>query len=221
MAINGENKAAIKALVTAVGTTEADFRTGTDHVIEHVDALDGSSPAKTETFLSSGNYTVPAGVNYVLITGAGGGSGGWETAAGGGRGAGGSGGAWAIRNRLSVTGGTTYAITPGAAGTTSTGGGNDGGDTTFGNIMTLGGGAAPNVSYVGNNGSGRGVGGTHNGLEAGGLSYNGMEGPTSNNSSPNASGENWIGKFGSGGQTYNNTTGNNGQAGFMVIEVGE
>ena len=217
MAINGENKAAIKALVTAVGTTEADFRTGTDHVIEHVDALDGSSPAKTETFLSSGNYTVPAGVNYVLITGSGGGGGGWAVADGAGRGMGGGAGGWAVRNKLAVTGGATYAVTIGAGGTAGSPG-NAGAATTFGNIMTLGGGGIPNSSSSNN---AYASGGTNSGLAAGGLSYSGGIGHTSNNGTSASSNESWIGKFGRGSENYNNNTGNAGVGGFLLVEVGE
>jgi hypothetical protein len=216
MAINGQNAAAIKALVTGATTTEADFRTGTDHIIDHADALDGASPAKTETFLSAGNYTVPSGVNYVLITGSGGGGGGWAVADGAGRGTGGGAGGWAVRNRLAVTGGTTYAVTIGAGGAAGSPG-NAGVATTFGNIMTLGGGSIPNGTSTNTYASG----GTNSGLAAGGLAYSGGSGHSANNGSSASSNESWIGKFGAGSQNYNNTAGNAGTGGFLLIEIGE
>lgn len=110
-----------------------------------IPAAGGGVVQKFQEFTSSGNWTAPTGVNAVevLLVGGGGGSGG--TGGGGGtpfaNGAGGGGG---VRKEfVSVTPGTNYVVTIGAGGTagsTSPNNGGTGGNTSLGNIISVGGG---------------------------------------------------------------------------------
>lgn len=88
-----------------------------------------------EEFTSNGTFNVPKGVNRVFVEGWGGGGGGQDSAPG----AGGAGGFGALRSFrvVDVTPGAAITVTIGAGGTSSSGVGNPGGDTTFGGLATF------------------------------------------------------------------------------------
>lgn len=79
MSINGEDLAAIKALLTEAATTEANFRQGLDHVIDEVESLNTAPPVATtgyEVFTSSGtwDYAAAGSPSKVFVTLVGGGA---------------------------------------------------------------------------------------------------------------------------------------------------
>ncbi len=112
------------------------------------------SSGRAKAFTANGTFTVPTGVTKVWLTGVGGGGGGGAgggatTANIGGGGAGGAAGQCTFQQEVTVTPGTSIAVTIGAGGSggTSVSGasGNDGtagGNTTFGALATLVGGGA-------------------------------------------------------------------------------
>lgn len=219
MAINGQNAAAIKALVTGATTTEADFRTGTDHIIDQVDSSAGAT-VNFQVYNGAGNYTVPASVNELRVSGAGGSGGGGAGGYWNGSRTGGKGGACAIEWReLTVTPGATYAVVLGNGGvggnSNSANSGNDGSagnSTTFGNILTLGGGG----------GGGRGAANGPNNGNAGaqGAITGGSGGFTQNSAGYGYKVFNST--YGDGGNGGNsNTGGNAGSVGTLIIQTGE
>lgn len=110
-------------------------------------SLTGTSQSQEYT-TGSGNFSVPAGVSLVYVTGvgAGGAGGGIATSATTGAGGGGS-GEHGISIPYAVTPGGTVAYSVGAKGTGTAGGaGGTGADTTFGNLTFKGGGGAPGVA---------------------------------------------------------------------------
>lgn len=138
----------------------------------------GVTTRGVQTFTSNGNFTVPAGVSTIYVSGcaagggggAGGSSAGSTNLVGGGGGAGGSAGQSIIRQAYSVTPGQVIPITIGGGGTAgaaaasgnNTGGtGGAGGNTVVGSLVTLtaasvsggGGGCALNAG-VGSGGAG-------------------------------------------------------------------
>ena len=103
-----------------------------------------------DVFVSSGNWTCPAGVQKVLVTviGGGGGGRGTSTANGGDGGAGGYG-----VGVLTVTPGTTYTVTVGSGGVGGAAGGNSGtagGTSTFETISATGGDGATTTTNAAN-----------------------------------------------------------------------
>lgn len=135
----------------------------------------------SQTFTSSGSFTVPAGVNHLTVecTGAGG-SGCSAPVNGGGGGGGGGGGAYTLAT-VSVTAGATYSVTVGAGGITASGdGGTGGGDSVvatptevrasggFAAIRTaIGSGGFSSATYIGGDG-GSGADATSQGGGGGG-----------------------------------------------------
>jgi Glycine-rich domain len=94
-----------------------------------------------QNFTSNGMFTVPDGINYVLVEMCGGGGGGGYQSNDSGPVAGGGGGGGYIRAVVPVTPGDSIPITVGAAGSTpDNGDGLPGGDSWFGNILFAGGG---------------------------------------------------------------------------------
>jgi len=199
----------------------------------YVDANAGGGGANTiEFFTSSGNYTVPAGTNEIMITASGGGGGGGGTNNNNGaQGGQGGEGAVVVKSIYPVTAGSTYAVTIGSGGSGgnySGSGGNDGSSgstTSFGSLITLsgggGGGRIDNPNY-GAGGAGGSVGGNASATE--GLQTSGAAG--------NQSGSKNAGNFVWGAQAIrkghggygarvntNGTTGGTGGSGFMVIET--
>ncbi|HPR30889.1 MAG TPA: hypothetical protein PLK12_02285 [Prolixibacteraceae bacterium] len=144
------------------------------------------------TYTANGTFTPPAGVTSVTGQAWGGGGGGGSGSAfiGTGRGGGGGGGAF-NSGTLSVTPGTSYAITIGQGGTS----GNNGGATSFGSLLSANGGNA-GVDGVGVLGSGNGSGGS--GGAAG--TWAGGNGATATGS----------GSGGGGGGAGSSSTGGNG-----------
>jgi hypothetical protein len=106
--------------------------------------------ALSQTFNTSGTFTVPSGKTFIALVGtsAGGGGGGSRvqylstfSASGSG---GGSGSVFILRD-IATNAGTTYTVTIGSGGTggtSSSTNGNAGGTTSFGNILTANGGGA-------------------------------------------------------------------------------
>lgn len=120
--------------------------------------------ALSQTFNASGNYTVPAGKTSIALVGVGAGGAGGASAAGGGTGnsssGGGGGGLFSIRE-ITTTAGTVYTVTVGSGGTSPAGGNtpygipnasNNGGVTSFGNILTANGGNAGYFYFTGGTG---------------------------------------------------------------------
>lgn len=104
-----------------------------------------SSTPTRQKFSSTGTWTKPAGLRYVIVevVGGGGGGGGAESAANNTNGSGGGGGGYSRKLILEAALGGTETVTIGDGGTAGadTGGdGGNGGDTTFGAHCTGGGG---------------------------------------------------------------------------------
>lgn len=176
-----------------------------------------------KTFTSSSTWTAPAGVSFVNLLGRGGSAGGAGGGAGGGGstaaaahgGAAGSSGGSVVSRALSgsVTPGTSYTITIGAAGTAGAGGtpgaanaagstggdggtGISGGDTSFDVLFTFRGGSAGNL----------GAGGTLAGGGAAAAGANSREIATGGSGAGAAAGT----AGGAGGQASNSIFGNRG-----------
>ncbi|HOM91004.1 MAG TPA: hypothetical protein PKW65_09780, partial [Bacteroidia bacterium] len=101
--------------------------------------------AQTQTFTSSGTFTVPAGVTTVQVEAWGGGGAGGGVASGflppNRAGGGGGGGAYLKNTSVTVIPGSTVTITVGAGGTGVNGAdGNNGGASSFGGLVTVSGG---------------------------------------------------------------------------------
>ena len=143
----------------------------------------------TQTFITNGNFTVPAGVTSITVEAWGAGGGGGSTTANNQAGSGGGGGAYA-RSVLSVTAGTNYSVVVGTGGAAATNGGNStfnsnwviaaggqgGNTTTF--IGGLGGSAANSigtVKHAGGNG-GNSLSTTYSGGGGGGAGSTGAGG---------------------------------------------
>lgn len=113
-----------------------------------------------QVFTSSGNFTVPSGVAAVKVTlTGGGGSGGYHSTMPSG---GGGAGAKAIGVVTGLTPGQVIPVTVGGGGAAPTGynNGNNGGDSSFGNYMTAGGGIGGNGGTASNFANAGGAGGT-------------------------------------------------------------
>lgn len=114
--------------------------------------LTSANKTQQVTFTSSGTWTKDSGLVRIKVEAwGGGGSGGWQT--GGAAVGGGGGGAysekWFEASELSAT----ETVTIGAGGTAvSTGSGNNGGNTTFGSLLTAYGGKGGSNSTTGGNG---------------------------------------------------------------------
>ncbi|MBL7971294.1 MAG: HYR domain-containing protein, partial [Prolixibacteraceae bacterium] len=91
-----------------------------------------SSAQTSQTFTSSGNFRVPAGVTAVTVECWGGGGAGGGQNRGSDGGGGGGGGAYSRKLNIPVAGGGNYSVTVGAGGTGVAGSkGNNGGDSYF------------------------------------------------------------------------------------------
>ena len=108
----------------------------------------------SQTFKSSGTFTVPTGVTQIKVFVVGGGG------SGSAKGGGGGGGGYTKTGTFNVSPGAKYAVTIGAGGAaTGSTAGNAGGTTSFGSLISAGGGAGAPNEDGGNGGSGGGPGG--------------------------------------------------------------
>ena len=125
------------------------------------------------TFLDSGSWTCPAGVTSVqaLIVGGGGAGaiGILNTTNGGAGGAGGL----IYSSSVAVTPGQTYSITVGQGGVTGSPYGQNGGNSSFNNLIAIGGGGGASVNASGTAASSGGSGGGGVGLNGGTNLYGG------------------------------------------------
>ena len=173
----------------------------------------------SQTFLTSGSFTVPAGVTSISVQAWGAGGGGHNAFN-----RGGGGGAFSATYSVAVVPNTTYSVTVGVGG----GAGNDGQDSSFGSLVIAKGGksgitgngglASESTGVVkfdgGNGGSSTKNGGAGGGGAAGTLN-NGLVGA---NSSDNNGGNGGIGGANGGGN--GGRGGNNNQDGVNGIVPG-
>jgi len=178
------------------------------------------------TFRSSGVFapmTALTNVDFLVIGGGGGGAGGASGAnTGGGGGAGGlrstvtaTGGGGSLESKLSLTGGTNYAVTVGAGGAGGAGGSTSegvvGSDSVFSTITSKGGGKSPGGT------GGSGGGGKYSPTTAGlGTANQGFNGGAGNPNSPYLSG----GGGGAGAVGANGTAGGAGGNGVATSITG-
>ncbi len=189
----------------------------------------------SQAFVSTGTFTVPAGIYCVTVeTWGGGGAGGGATGNGDHCGGGGGGGAY-NRGIVNVIPGNSYNVTVGSGGIGGTGNGGGGGPSSFnGLIIANGGNGGSSSSYFTNRNGGHGGNGGSGGLYTGGdggngyySSYSGGGGGGAGdaNNGGNASGltaglggdnNNGSSNGGDGGAGLNNVSFGNGTTGNLV-----
>lgn len=168
------------------------------------------SKGQTTTFTSSGSYTIPAGITYLIVEcWGGGGAGGGVTSKNSSAG-GGAGGAY-VKGVLSVTPGATYNYTVGAGGTGTTGDGNAGGSSWFGSptsIMAVGGTGGKGVSNGTQNVPGVGLGGVAptSGNVGGSVNYYGGSGGNGSGTTKTSGGGGGSAGYSSNGNAANGST---------------
>jgi hypothetical protein len=199
----------------------------------------GKVPQNSQTFTSSGTFTVPAGMTSIIVvgsySGAGGGGGGGNSSGSGGDGGGGGASIFAIPIIMSVSPSQQFTITIGAGGAGGAGGvgnnsggnGGYGGTTQFGsfnfynNLGCSGGGGCGGGSYAGGAGGGPAGGAGGNAISgagsSAGIGYAGyvytLAGGAAANSSGGGAGGTSNCNNGSVGSTHSGTTGGAGGAG--------
>lgn len=162
------------------------------------------SNSQTQTFTSSGTFTVPPGVTSIIVEcWGGGGAGGGSSASSVKGGGGGAGGAYA-KKTLSVASGTIYTVNVGTGATGCTSSGSSGNPSWFGDPSTVfaeggAGGAAPNNGIVAG-GTGSSANSTGDIVYSGG---NGADGTTS----LSGGGGGGAGSTGAGGTASGTTAG--------------
>lgn len=161
---------------------------------------------KQQTFTSSGTYTPCTGLLYNVTEVLAGGGGGGAGSAGNFTSSGGGGGGYAKKVISAATVGSSQTITVGAAGSTATNGGTGGtgGTSSFGAVVSCGGGTGgANGSFTAG-----GSGGTCSG---GDINIPGNQGGAAQNASPLLSGAGANSFYGAGGAAVLNTAavGNN------------
>ncbi|MFO7369446.1 MAG: PKD-like domain-containing protein [Bacteroidales bacterium] len=181
----------------------------------------------SQTYTSSGTFTVPPGVTEIIVEAwGGGGGGGFARSANGAAGGGGGGGAYTITT-IAVTPGTSIPFTVGTGGTGGTAAGaiaTAGGATTVGMYAAASGGNPGTGVSTNSSGAGGigGIGGTYNG----GIGANGVNGTGGaaggggggSSAGPASNGNNGTGLIGgaavteggAGGSGGRNATGENG-----------
>ncbi|AWI27107.1 choice-of-anchor D domain-containing protein [Flavobacterium pallidum] len=92
---------------------------------------------QSQTFSSTGTFTVPAGVTSIRVEAWGGGGAGGGATGAPSAGGGGAGGAYVRNNAITVIPGTTYTVTVGNGGVGSTANGGAGGSSWFGTTGTI------------------------------------------------------------------------------------
>jgi hypothetical protein len=204
LAVWNDSEGSWYEITKSAGAIGADLEaTGGDISSVNVDG----TQYKLHTFLSSGTFSVTgstANVEYLVI----GGGGGTAAGAGGDREAGaGAGGYRANITGENSGGGSSaessktvivndYTITVGAGGT-----GSNGGDTTFDNITSLGGGSASNADGAAGSDGGSGGGGWYGGTPGSGTAGQGYDGGSS------GGGSNWTGGGGGGAGSAGSVSG--------------
>lgn len=179
--------------------------------------LGSSGNTRFEIFESSGSFTVPPGVDQIIVEvwGAGGGGARWDGMTGG---AGGGGGGYG-KDFINVTSGTTYSVnigTGGAGANTNGGSGQDGGDSDFGGLISATGGSGGVASA-----SGGGAGGTSSAR----IAESGVKGSNPPNSCPGTGGlaggmANTLGRGGTGANAVSctvNSTAQSGNDGMIIV----
>jgi hypothetical protein len=143
----------------------------TNHTLEYCNGTAWIQPAgasnfsniTTQTFTSSGTFTVPSGVRLLKVLVVGGGGAG-SYAANQGVSGGGGGGGQAVSALIPTSPGTVYNVTVGNGGVESTSNGAPGQNSSFGSLTALGGAggtAPPSPSGQGGNGGGATNGGAY------------------------------------------------------------
>lgn len=188
--------------------------------------------AQTQTFTSSGTFTVPAGVTTVQVEAWGGGGAGGGVASGflppNRAGGGGGGGAYLKNTSVTVIPGSTVTITVGAGGTGVNGAdGNNGGASSFGGLVTVSGGngGKHGSNSPANGAAGTGSFGTRNGgngaAASGGNSGGGGGGAGTTGNGGNASGmTGGTGGAGGGGNGANGRSSNGDGADASALSGG-
>ncbi len=160
---------------------------------------------QSQTFTTSGTFTVPAGVTTLIVEcwGAGGGGGSSRNNNGNPRAGGGGGGGGYSSSVLTVVPGTNYSIVvgTGGAGGASNSNGSAGGNTTFNGttVVALGG--------SGGNRGGNGAGGAGATSGTGSVTYTGGNGAAGVNNTGSGGGGGGAGSNGNGGAAAGTTAG--------------
>lgn len=153
---------------------------------------------KYHTFTSSGTLTVSNGGEVELLVVAGGAGGGgasnFYTPAGGG-------GAGGLQSSTTTLGTGSYTVTVGSGGAGASGeaAGSNGGDSSFGAVLTSVGGGGGGASWIGSNGQSGGSGGGARGYNAGSIMYGGSGTTGQGNDGGNGGDADGTRKPGSGG----------------------
>lgn len=162
------------------------------------------SMGQSQTFTSSGTFTVPPGVTTIIVECWGGGGAGGGTATNNARGGGGGAGGAYAKKTLSVTSGSNYTVNVGGATAGGTTAGSTGNPSWFGTTSTVyaqggAGGEAPNGGTV-SGGTGSSAGSIGDIVYAGGSGANGT-------SSASGGGGGGAGSTGAGGNASGTTAG--------------
>lgn len=169
-------------------------------------SVNNSYSQTTLTYTASGTFVPPAGVTSVSVVCRGGGGAGGGSTLNKYAGNGGGGGGCSVNTSLTVTAGTSYNITVGIGGTGSTGNGGNGGSSSFGSLLTAGGGTGGNA----NSASGGGGGGT--GTYSGGNGFD----SDNNKNGPGGGGGGGGGTIANGGTATSRLGGAGGTSGGGV-----
>ncbi|MCO5261596.1 MAG: GEVED domain-containing protein [Lentimicrobium sp.] len=171
---------------------------------------------QSQTFSSSGNFTVPAGVTQVTIECWGGGGGGGRARGNPATGGGGAGGSY-VRSTLNVGPGDSYQVSVGSGGSggngtgTTTQHGRDGGDSWFGSASTIiakGGAGGQSAGNVNNSNGLPGIGSSFGCI--GDIVYaggSGSQGDYTSGSGYSGAGGGGAGSTGPGGNAINGSGG--------------
>lgn len=208
--------ALVDAVITAGMVSQVAYD-GTSSAFILLDSLPptaATTPRGMQVFTSNGTFTVPDGVSYLKITCVGGGGGGGGGSLAGDiesgfypvSGVGGGGACTSIRS-TSTSGGTSYSVAVGAAGTAGpyAGAGGAGGTSSFGVSLCTAGGGAGGTPSGGGAGSAAGTGS---------LVLGGTSGITGARGMPAQTGQ----SYGTGGQPGSGSAGGAGSPGVVYVE---
>lgn len=156
----------------------------------------GARSAKSQVFTADGTFTAPLGVTKVFVTMVGGGGAGGAYVGSNAGAGGGGGGAMVIKKAYTVTPGSAYAVSIGAAGAAADGTGGNGGQTSFDSAILAPGGSGGILSS-GSQAGGAGGGTGFNGSSSTAGGYTIVGGNGGNGSTVSGGGGGTI--FGAGG----------------------